>query len=341
MSGRYNGASMKAHNIFPGAKSLSRLVETSPEAKRRLKWMDYYSSHGRNASLVCRHFNISPDTFYRWKRRFKPGLLVTLESFSKRPKTFRRSQIPYDTVQTIVNLRRKDMALSKYKIGTILKRDYGISLSPSTVGRILTQRGLIEEARTIKGIKRRKRINWKIPRLRSSMDHRYKSPGNQVQIDTKQIILFGETFHQFTAVDCYTKIGYSKIYRNATSLNAKDFLISLLLFLPFSVKAIQTDNGHEFLLHFHAECVKRGITHFFSRPRTPTDNSMVERIIQSTEYELWLFDETLIPDAEYLNKRISVWFDRYNTYRPHQSLNYLTPMEYYLLKKKGQVYGML
>lgn len=333
---------MKAHDILPGAGRLSRLLEISKDAKRRLKWIDWYSSHGRNASLTCRHFGISPDTFYRWKRRFKPGLLVTLEGASTRPRTFRRSSVPFETIQRIVDLRRKDMALSKYKLEAILRRDYGITLSASTIGRILTKRGLIEEAALIKGIKRRKRINWKIPRLRVSMEQRYKSPGNLVQIDTKQIIILGETFHQFTAVDCYTKIGFSKIYRNATTANGKDFLIRLLLALPFKVHAIQTDNGHEFLLHFHKECVNRGIIHFFSRPRTPTDNTMVERIIQTTEYELWLFDETIIPDADYLNQRVSVWFGRYNNYRPHQSLNYLTPMEYYLLKAKGgKVYGRL
>ena len=341
MTGRYNGCSMKAHYILPGAGRLSRLLDISREAKRRLKWMDYYRSHGRNASLTCRHFGISPDTFYRWNRRFKPGILITLESVSTRPKTFRRSSVSRETIQHVVDLRRKDMALSKYKLSTILKRDNGIRLSASTIGRILTKRGLIEETRLVRGIKRRKRINWKIPRLRVAMEQRYKFPGNLVQIDTKQIIILGETFHQFTAVDCYTKIGFSKIYRNATTVNGKDFFISLLLAFPFKVCAVQTDNGHEFLLYFHQECVRRGITHFFSRPRTPTDNTMVERIIQTTEYELWLFDETIIPDAEYLNKKISAWFDRYNTYRPHQSLNYLTPMEYYHLKSKGEVYGRL
>ena len=173
------------------------------------------------------------------------------------------------------------------------------------------------------------------------MVERYKSPGNLVQIDTKHLIILGETYIQFTAVDCFTRIGYSKIYKSSATINGKGFLISLLLSFPFKVKAIQTDNGHEFLLHFHKECIKRDIVHFFSRPRTPTDNSMVERIIQSTEYELWLFDETLIPEVNYLNQRISAWFDRYNTYRPHQALNYLTPMEYYQLKTKGGVYGML
>lgn len=341
MKGRYNGASMKAHKILPGAKTLSRLVDISFEAKRRLKWFDYYRSHGRNASLTCRHFGISPDTFYRWKRRFKPGLLLTLESFSTKPKHFRKSSVSNDTVIQIINLRKKDMALSKYKIAALLQRDHQIDVSPSTVGRILTKRGLIEEAAVIKSIRRRKRINWKIPRCRITAEHRYKSPGHLVQIDTKQLTILGQRFYQFTAVDCFTRIGYSRIYRASTTANGKDFLIGLLLAFPFKVEAIQTDNGHEFLLHFHKECVRRNITHFFSRPRTPTDNTMVERIIQTTEYELWMFDETMIPDGIYLNKRVSAWFSRYNNYRPHQSLNYLTPMKYYQLKTKGGVYGRL
>jgi transposase InsO family protein len=339
MKDRYNGVSMKAHKIFPGAKTLSRLVNISTDAKKRLKWFDYYHSHGRNASLTCRHFNISPDTFYRWKKRFRPGLLLTLESLSTKPKTVRRSSIPWQSIQQVMSLRRENMALSKYKLSIILKRDNNINLSPSTIGRILKQRGLIEEALIIKGTKKRRRISWRIPRLRVAMDQRYKFPGNLVQIDTKQLSVMGSTYHQFTAVDCYTKIGFSKIYRSSGTFNGKDFLVRLLLTLPFPVKSIQTDNGHEFLLHFHKECQKQGIRHFFSRPRTPTDNTMVERVIQTTEYELWMFDEDITADMVYLNERISAWFDRYNTYRPHQSLNYLTPMEYYQLKTKGGVYG--
>lgn len=339
MKGRYTGASMKAHTILPGAATLSRLLDISQKAKQRLKWFDYYHSHGRNARLTCRHFGISPDTFYRWKRRFKPGLLGTLESSSTRPTSVRQSRVPYDTIMQIIRLRKQDMALSKYKIASLLIRDHGIQLSASSIGRILAQRGLIEEARLIKGIKRRKRVNWKIPRNRITAEHRYKSPGHLVQVDTKHLIILGRTFYQFIAVDCFTRIGYSRIYSGSTTTNGKDFIVNLLLAFPFKVDAIQTDNGHEFLLHFHRECIKRGIAHFFSRPRTPTDNSMVERIIQTTEYELWLFDETMIPDTIYLNRRISEWFGRYNTYRPHQSLNYLTPMEYYQLQLKGEVYG--
>ena len=56
---------------------------------------------------------------------------------------------------------------------------------------------------------------------------------------------------------------------------------------------------------------------------------MVERYIQTTERELWMFDQELLPDINYLNQKLSWWVGRYNTYRPHQSLNYLTPMTYF------------
>lgn len=49
----------------PGAACLARLgPERSPNARRRLKWMEYYLSPGRNARRTCRYFGISPQTFY-------------------------------------------------------------------------------------------------------------------------------------------------------------------------------------------------------------------------------------------------------------------------------------
>lgn len=338
MKGRYTGVYMKAHKILPGAKTLSRILDISPEAKRRLKWMDWYQAHGRNARLTCRHFAISPDTFYRWKKRFKPGCLKTLESLSTKPKTFRKSTIPQRTVDLVVKSRKENMGLSKYKLAKILKRDYDVNLSSSSIGRILKDKGLIKEANLARDIKRRKRINYAIPRIRAAKQLRYKKPGFLVQIDTKHLIVLGRTYYQFTAIDCYTKIGFSKVYTKASSTNGKDFLLSLIKFFPFKIRAIQTDNGSEFLLYFHQECQKQGVTHYFSYPKTPKDNALVERLIQSTEYELWLFDETLIPELDYLNQKISWWIGRYNTYRPHQSLNYLTPMEYYQMKEE-KVYG--
>ncbi|MBA4181210.1 MAG: hypothetical protein C0506_11530 [Anaerolinea sp.] len=60
------------------------LGDLSPEAKKRLKWFDWHRDHGENVSLTCRHFGIARQTFYRWKQRYKPFDLSSLEDRSSR-----------------------------------------------------------------------------------------------------------------------------------------------------------------------------------------------------------------------------------------------------------------
>jgi hypothetical protein len=47
-----------------------RWSELSRPAQARLQWMLFYFLNGRNALRTCRHFGVSRQTFYRWKRRF-------------------------------------------------------------------------------------------------------------------------------------------------------------------------------------------------------------------------------------------------------------------------------
>jgi transposase-like protein len=46
-----------------------RRYELSKAAQGRLQWMLFYYFNGRNVARACRHFGISRQTFYRWKRR--------------------------------------------------------------------------------------------------------------------------------------------------------------------------------------------------------------------------------------------------------------------------------
>ena len=72
--------------VVPVVSRLSRVgVELSRKARQKLKWFDYYDSRGRNARLTCRHFDISPQTFYRWKKRYNRKDLASLEDGSHRP----------------------------------------------------------------------------------------------------------------------------------------------------------------------------------------------------------------------------------------------------------------
>jgi transposase len=83
-------------SLIPGSeyiRSLVRQGKMSPEAAKRLRWFDYYG-RCQNARKTCRYFGISTQTFYRWKRRFDPTDLTTLESESSRPLLIRQLQTP-------------------------------------------------------------------------------------------------------------------------------------------------------------------------------------------------------------------------------------------------------
>lgn len=324
------GANMVARRILPGARTILHIsVGLSLQAKQRLKITDWYFAHGKNKRLTARHFGISPNTVYKWLKRSNPRNLKSYESYSTKPKKFRQSRMASATINLINQLRQDNMALSKYKLTEILRRDYQLLVSPSTVGRVLSQSGLIAKSQNIKSVKRRRRINYSIPRLRAGKQMRYQYPGYLLQVDTKHLLILGRKYYQFNAIDCYSRMAFSKVYSGITSANAADFISRLLKFFPFPIQSIQTDNGSEYLLHFHQELVRRNINHYFSRPQTPKDNPMVERFIQTTESELWLFDEEMIPELDYLNQKLTWWLGRYNTYRPHQSLKYLTPVAYF------------
>ncbi|MGB6873872.1 MAG: helix-turn-helix domain-containing protein, partial [Dehalococcoidia bacterium] len=76
---------MNVYSTIPGYKCLASIPVLLKKARQRLKWFDYYGSHNQNARLTCRYFGISAQTFYRWKRRYDPRHVESLEDHSHRP----------------------------------------------------------------------------------------------------------------------------------------------------------------------------------------------------------------------------------------------------------------
>lgn len=115
-----------------------KLTKLSRSAKQRLKWMDHFGKY-RNARLTCRHFGISPNTFYLWKKRFAPSNLKTLEDDFKtrKPHRVRKPKYTLSHIVNIKKLKEVNPKLGKTNISRILK-ETGITLSPSTVNRIIS-----------------------------------------------------------------------------------------------------------------------------------------------------------------------------------------------------------
>ena len=116
-------------------------------ARQRLKWMDYYQAHGENASLTCRYFGISRQTFYRWKRRYDARDLTSLEERPHRPHHVRQPTWTPELAQAVLEIREQRPRWGKDKLAVLLQKE-GWQVSVSMVGRILTSlkaRGVLRE----------------------------------------------------------------------------------------------------------------------------------------------------------------------------------------------------
>lgn len=346
MNGRI-GTHMKYKGfIVPRSGYISHFTsgDITQKAKIKLSWMDYYKKTG-NGRLTCRHFGISPDTFYRWKRRYKPYILSSLEDNPKtrRPRRLRTPTTEANIVERVRYYRELYPRWGKAKIHVLLRRE-GIFASVSTVGRTikrLKERGILKEP-IPNFISTKKRFLKRAWAVRKPEGYAPISPGDLLEIDTLDVRpVPGVVRKQFTARDVISKWDSVEVYGSATAGLAAKFLDSIILRLPFGIKAIQVDGGSEFMREFEVECEKRGIRLFVLPPRSPKLNGCVERANRTHTEEFYEVNDFSF-DIAILNQELRNWETTCNTIRPNQALAYLTPLEYITRwkNKKGNVYGM-
>jgi len=323
-------------NILIGSTKLSKIPRLSKEAKTRLKWMDWNKKHGSNVRLTCRHFGIAPSVFYRWKNRYNPYNLLSLEDdkISRTPHKVRQPETDPIIIKRVKEIREEYPRWGKKKIWKIIDRE-GIDTTIITVGRTLTrlrERGLLKEppiviARIEKGKRRRKQRFYALLR-----DWNYKPifAGDLIQIDTVHVFpLPGQKRYQFTACDYISKMTARCAAKTITSRSAKKIIDILEERFPFKIRAIQIDGGSEFKKEFELECQKRGIVLFVLPSRSPKLNGMVERMQRTSREEIYDIKDVSI-DIEEHNELLAEQDRIYNHVRPHDSLALLTPYEYYL-----------
>ena len=315
--------------VVSGVSRLARIKELSREATRRLRWFDYYYCHGRNARLTCRHFGISPQTFYRWKHRYDPDHPGSLEDRSRRPRHVRQPTWTTEIAEAVLKLREEYPRWGKDKLVILLHED-GYQVSASMVGRMirhLKQRGVLKEP-VPNHISARKGQRQRPYAVRKPREYVAREPGDIVQIDTLDVRpLPGVAFKHFTARDVVSRWDIIEVYNRATAQTAASFLEVVERRLPFTVAAVQVDGGSEFEALFEEECQRRGIRLFVLPPRSPKLNGHVERAHRTHLEEFHEVTESSFEIAQ-LRADLLEWERVYNTVRPHQALGYLTPLQF-------------
>lgn len=313
----------------------------SRDGLRRLLWIDWYYSHGKNAEGTCRHFGISKSLFYRWFNRFDKRNLKTLEfdTRTRRPHRLREMTTPFWIRNKIYEIRKQDPEKSKYEIQIEL-RNQGIFAGQTAIGKIIKRHPELQNLQHKKNLQKHR--NYAIARIKAARQLREKDLGSLVQIDTKHLYILGKRFYLFVAVDSKSRYGFIWCYKNASSLSAADFLLKAIDYFPFKIKAVNTDNGPEYLLNFHKLTEELNISHYFTTPHTPKMNGRAERLIQTVEYEFFNYQYDLLPDIDEINKRCLIFNDKYNNKRYHRAISYRTPSEFVMLylQKGGQPFSI-
>lgn len=319
MKKRYGIAMNTYGHVLPGATRISKIYSPSKEAKQRLSWIDYYKKH-KNGRLTCRYYGIPAKTFYKWLKRYDLRGIKGLEPVSKRPHKFRESKIPLKHIDAVIHWRKAYPMYSKYKIAVLIEREDNIKMSPSTVGRIFNQYKLFFPTPIAA---KKKRYRRSIVRQQLHPYYRSKQPGELGEADMKHVCFFNQPRYFFVGIDCVSKRLAVHVGTHSSSIQASKVLDKMKEF-PFPIEKVRVDNGSENLKDFALRAQALNIAQYFTRYRRPKDKPFVERVIGTIERE-FIQQGKLAIELDDQRRLIAEWVDHYNTFRPHQSLGYLTP----------------
>jgi len=307
-------------------KKQAELLGLSKGARTRLEWFIWHKDHGENASLTARHFGISRKTFWKWNRRFDRKGLRTLEEKSRAPKHVRQKEITPEEAGRVLTLRTAHMRWGKEKLAVLYENTYNTAISSWKVQYTVAKYGLYFHPKKNAQTQAKRRRSKEKKRITELTKRPF--PGYLIALDTIVLWIDGTKRYVFTAIDTVSKIAFARMYTTKSSHNAGDFLNRFAFLLDYEVWNTGHDRGSEFHKDFQKEVEKLGLTDWWSRPRTPTDNPFNERFNRTLRDEFLVMGH-LTADTERFNREVTEWLIEYTFIRPHQSLGYQTPWEYY------------
>jgi transposase InsO family protein len=328
----YNGGYMMTLRTLavPGMRGLASLSTLSKEAKVRLRWMDHYRIH-QNAAFTCRHFGISRQCFYTWKKRYDPFQLESLEEESRRPHRTRNWEVSRTEEFRVLRLRRAHIRYGKMKLRVLYEQEYGAPISSWKIQRVIEKHGLYFHPKKTEKLRKKRKANQGKKRITELKKE--QRTGFLIALDTVVRYVAGVKRYILTGIDVHSKIAFARMYPTKHSKHAADFLKRINYLFDAKIENIQTDNGSEFAKEFSEAAIQLSLSHYLSRPKTPTDNPFDERFNRTMDEE-YIQMGNLMSDCDVFNKRLTEWLIEYNFRRPHQALGYAVPVEYHYMYQK-------
>ena len=277
-------------------------------------------------SQLCRDYNISRKTAYKWLNRYSEEGILGLNDRSKRP-----SYTPLRTrdnfVDLIISLREKFPAWGAKKLKQVLINEGCKDLpSLSTFNRILRQENKIFPSESDK----------RKPFIRFEREH----PNELWQMDFKGFFSVpGSECHPLTILDDCSR--YAISLKACASENETVVHKGLEnAFRQYGLPSAMTmDNGSPWkgypgqrLSSITVWLMRLGIKVSHSRPRHPQTQGKDERFHRSFKEEVLKYHNfQSLQDAQ---QHFDEWRELYNCVRPHEALNMVCPAQKYRVSER-------
>jgi putative transposase len=309
----------------------------SEKAKHRLEVLDWYYKKSRYYSLsglpevtvTCRHFGMHRSQFYRWKNRYDPQRLISLEPTSTAPKKKREREYSREVVAKVRAIREKDQTYSGKKIRPILLRTMAEADVPSvsTLGRLISRENLFFRPDNTNVHRKRSQAAIKGPeRMRKPGNLKADAPNKVIEYDMKHVYLLGRKLYAFCAIDPFKKDAVLRIGTTPSSLNSKAALEEVIARYGKDIMVLN-DNGSENMGKAEEYLACLHIRQYWTHPYAPKEKPFIERFIGTFQKEC--LDYHYEPmNATELTALANDWLEKYHFYRPHESLGGLTPAEF-------------
>lgn len=314
----------------------------SSKAQLKLEWIIFYHTVGkRNAKKTAVHFGISRKTFHKWLKRFNEKNLLVLEEESRAPDKTRQRDISSLQRYRIRTIRKEHIRWGKMKLRKIYFKTYGEYISSWKIQKVIEEEHLYFDKVEHKRKQSRRKQAQLHPKKHITDFVKENKLNHLWHVDTVIFTLSqGGYRYLLTAIDEVSKLAYARLYTTHSSKQATDFLKRLDYLTEGNMVNLHHDNGTEFEKDFKKACKELSLPQWYSRVRTPTDNPVLERFNRTIQEEFVEMIDTGLEDVKEFNLRLTDWLIEYNNVRPHEALDYLTPLEYIDQRLKDQLLPM-
>lgn len=300
----------------------------SPDIRFKLRLFTLVLN-GNTVEDACCRLGVSPSYYYFWLRRFKQHKLRSkgLLKCSTRPK-----QSPNKKSHWIVYWVRFYRIQKHYgaeRIQAYLRLDHNISISISSLNRILKRKGLIGKRKRLPNKKHLKRYELSIA-------------GQMMQLDVKYLPyrIKNRRYYVYNIIDKASRWSYKKAFDSFGPGNTVMFLKDVLRVCTFPIQCIQTDNGVEFTNKFISQpiyneprehamdrwCRENKIRHKLNPVGEKELNGCVERSHRIDDVEFYSFHQAR--SYEELNNLLKAYYINHNDTRRYKPLGWKTPNQW-------------